>query len=234
MYKFTFTILLILILPGISNGCAWENIPEEGGEKDFRVRISMRVQGQIDPNLFYFFVFNFSGNQSKKPKPDFEHEERGMYWQAYYMYGNPRLEGHDFYRGVAGKTKDGRNRLSLRPIPSNEMFEFVPTSVPKPGSTPSGNTISLELDFGKYEDVPSRINLNMMVSSLPFDRIDNPVDDLWEAFVYDSFLFEGVTLNITGYKTDFHEQDFKVEVEENLGENPPPNASIVFWRVLLL
>lgn len=231
--KITRPLYILVLLSLLAGGCAWENLPEEGVQKDFRLKITMRVQGTIDKNLFYFMVFNFSGDTSKKPKPEFEDDERGMYWDAYYMYGNPRLTGNDFYRAVAGTTQQGYNRLDLRPIASYEMVEFVPSSSPKPGTVPQNlNSIVLELDFGKITP-PNKINLNMMVSSLPFDRIDNP-DDQWDATIYDSFLFEGVTLNLSGSDTDFNEEEYKVEDDENIGENPPPNANIIFWRVQIL
>jgi hypothetical protein len=221
-----------MLIPLLQAGCAWENIDEGDTDDDFRMQIELRVKGSIDPNLFYFIVFNFSGDKDQKPIPDFEDEERGLYWDAYYMYGNPRLTGHNFYRGIAGTAKDGNPKLDKRPAPSNELWEFVPTSKPTVGTSPTGNSIMLELDFGLNKP-PSIVNMNMMVSSLPFDRVDNP-DDPYDALIYDSFLFDGVTLNIGGSTKDFHEQDFKVEQDENIGENPPPNADITFWRVLVI
>jgi hypothetical protein len=235
MYRIINKILLILILAFLlQSGCAWENLPEgDETEKDLRMTITFRVQGQLDPNLFYFIVFNFSGDPSKKPKPDFEDEERGLNWDAYYMYGNPRLEGHDFYRGLGiGQTKDGTPYLDLRPVQSKKLTEFVTTSYPPVKTIPVGNQIVLELDFGKTKPPPS-VNMNMMVSSLPIDRVDNP-DDGYDALVYDSFKFDGITLNLGGTKTDFHEQETPMEDEENIGENPPPNANIIFWRVQIL
>jgi len=225
-------LILFLLFPA---GCAWENIPEGNQEKPLRVRITMDVQGKIDANLFYFIVFNFSGDTKQMPKPDFEGDERGKYWDAYYMYGNPRLTGNDFYRGVAGKTKSGENRLDKRPIPSAYMNEFVSTSSPTPGGPPpSTSQIKLELDFGVVDmDKFKSINMNMMVSSLPFDRIDNP-DDQYDAFVYDNFEDNGVTLPLSGGKTDFNEEEYKKETQENIGENPPPNANIIDWRLLIL
>lgn len=222
-------LLIIILLVLLLTGCAWENLPEEGVTPDFRIRITLRVQGSINKDLFYFIVFNFSGIPDNKPEPYFEDDERGSHWDAYYMYGNPQMTGLDYWRAVAGTTQKGYNRLDLRPIPSNEMIEFVPTSIPVPGVSPTGNKLVLELDFGKLKP-PKSINMNMMVASLPFDRIDNP-DDQWDAMIYDSFLFDGVTLNLGGSETDFHEHDFKVEEEENIGENPPPDANIIFWRV---
>jgi len=224
-------LIILVLLPFILGGCAWENIEGEV-EQNLRLRIEMQVQGTIDPNLFYFIVFNFSGDANQKPVPDFEDDERGLYWDAYYMYGNPRGTGWDFYRALAGTAKDGNPRLDKRPTPSDYLFEFVPTSQPTPGTTPSGNKLILELDFGTM-DTPAKVNMNMMVSSLPFDRVDNP-DDPYDALIYDSFLFDGVTLNLNGNVKDFHEEDFKVEQEENIGENPPPNANITFWRVRIL
>jgi hypothetical protein len=225
-------------------GCAWENLPPEGVKKDFRVSIILRVQGSIDPNLFYFIVFNFSGLAAQRPEPQFEDEKRGLYWDAYYLYGNPRNTGHDFYRAIAGTTKGGQNKLDLRPLRSKDMVEFVPAeSWPPRYEMPSGNEIRLELDFGAPLDElidppPTSINLNMMVASLPFDRVDNP-DDEWDALIYDSFNWQGlgaVTIHLTGGKTDFSEYDtqYKAEEIENIGENPPANANIVFWRLHIL
>jgi hypothetical protein len=226
------TLLIILSLLPFLTGCAWENLPEEGVTPDLRLRITMSVQGTLDPTHFYFFVFNFSGIPDNKPKPKFEDDERGLHWDAYYMYGNPQLTGLDYWRGVAGITKAGYNRLDLRPIPSYSMFEYVSISVPKPGVTPTGDQLVLELDFGKRK-APNTINMNMMVSNLPFDRIDNP-DDLYDATIFDSFLFDGVTLNLAGSDTIFREEEFKVEEQENIGENPSPNDNIVSWKVQLL
>jgi len=225
-------MLIIMHLVLLLTGCAWENLPEEGYTPDLRIRIILRVQGQIDPGIFYFIVFNFSGDPAKKPKPEFEDDERGLYWDAYYMYGNPRMTGLDYWKAVAGTTKKGYNRLDLRPTPSYDMVEFVTSTVPKPGITPTSNKLVLDLDFGKLKP-PNSINMNMMVASLPFDRIDNP-DDIWDAVIYDSFLLEGVTLNLGGNETDFNEEDFRVEEQENIGENPPPNANIISWQVLKL
>ena len=232
MYRYTLFILVIVVLFLIS--CAWENVPIGGEPDNLRVQITMELQGQIDKTLFYFFVFNFSGNPDKKPEPEFEDDKRGLNWDVYYMYGNPRLSGYDFWRGMRGITEAGTQALDDRPIPSQEMFEFVPTSRPTPLNDPSGKKITLELDFGNLPtDKYKSINMNMMVSSLPFDRIDNP-DDLFDAFIYDSFLFDGVTIVLDGNKIDFNDTEFQVEVEENIGENPPPNANIVDWRLLIL
>ncbi len=222
-------------------GCAWENIPEEGETPELRLRITMEVQGQIDPNLFYFIVvnfqsvegWNFSGTKGF-PQPDFEGDERGLNWDVYYMYGNPRLTGNDFYRGIGGTTPSGVSRFNFRPSPSSDLFEYVPSSIPSQGNIPSGNQIRLDLDFGKVDPKTlGTVNLNMMVASLPFDRTDNP-DDQYDALVYDSFLDGGVSLSFSSGTTDFNEQDQPQEQQENIGENPPPNANIVFWRVQIL
>ena len=236
MLKISYIYLSILILlAALMTGCAWENIPEGPEVKPLRIRITMDVQGKIDPNVFYFFVFNFSGDSKQMPKPEFEGDLRAKFWDAYYMYGNPRLTGHDFYRGIGGKTKTGANRLDRRPTPSNYLTEFISTSSPTPGAPPpSTNRIKLELDFGvvdmtKYKSV----NMNMMSSSLPLDRIDNP-DDQYDAFIYDNFLDNGVTLVLSSGKTDFNEQEYQKEQDENIGEHPPANANIIDWRVLIL
>jgi hypothetical protein len=208
------------------NSCAWENLPAGGEEVPTRiVRVMMRLGGPIRNDLFYYIVFNLSGDPTKKPYSIFDGEDRGKYWTVYYMYGQPPLRDLDLYRGFGGKTKDGDYRIDQRPTQRYDLNELMD------GTTISGDQITLVINLTEFGFIPNNINMNMIVCNQAID-LESKFEYEWDPYVFDSFYERGITIDLNSIDPWWGESNYedKMEVFPNENEETaPPGADIIDW-----
>lgn len=206
--------------------CAWENLPEGVQEKQRIIEVTMKTGGAMRPDLFYYIVFNLSGDPSKKPYSIFEGEDRGKYWSVYYMWGKPPYKNLGLYRGFGGKGKDGKNLVDNPPLDRSLLHELTT------GTSVSGDRMTLRIDLSKLA-IPASItsiNMNMIVCNQAIDA-DSRVDYQYAPYVFDSFYDRGITIPLTGVGDYWDEANNPQERLPNEHENSaPPEANITDWR----
>jgi len=225
--RYTYTILLITSLSYLLTSCAWENLPEGEVKKQRIVQVTMRLGGAMRPDLFYYIVFNLSGDPNKKPYSVFEGEDRGKYWTVYYMWGTPPHRDTDLYRGFGGKSKSGSNLIDKPPIPRRDLIELLP------GTVVEGDHMTLvinltDLPFPETGNVI--VNMNMIVCNQAIDAVSR-IEYEYEPYVFDSFLNRGISMTLTSvadYWDEFHNQQEHIPNEHE--DVAPPEANIVDWR----
>ncbi len=104
-------IISISLLAFLSIGCAWENLDADVTDVDRIWELRMVMEGAVDDYSYYIIVFNFSGDINQKPLAALDGEERGRFWEVYYMRGKPgdrpemAPEPLDFYKGLGGSSQ---------------------------------------------------------------------------------------------------------------------------------
>ena len=71
--------ILCLIVLSLNIGCAWENLPEGEVEVQKIIQVTMRLGGAMHEDLFYYIIFNVSGDPDNKPYSVFEGDDRGKF-----------------------------------------------------------------------------------------------------------------------------------------------------------
>ncbi|MFH1677087.1 MAG: hypothetical protein ABIC40_08680 [bacterium] len=226
MYKFSTLILPILLLFTVAS-CAWSNEDDPNQTKNTVIQVTMRLGGAIRNDLFYYFVFNISGDPLKKPYSVFDDsEDRGKYWSVYYMYGTPPRRPTGIYRGRGGTTKQGVSRIDNPPLEQAYLSELLPIN------NIQGNQFILRIDLGQVS--LKNINMNMIVCNQAIDA-DSRLEYEYDAYVYDSFYDRGLTLNLTGNILLWNEAQYSQELISNEHEDvAPPEANIVDWQFNVL
>ncbi len=226
MYRILALNLCILCLLLIV-GCAWENLPEGEVEEEFIVEVTMRLEGPKLPNLFYYIVFNLSGDSARKPYSVFSGEDRGRYWNIYYMYGEPPFRDPDLYRGYGGTLPDGTELIDGRPLESQKLNEVLIQNT-------TGDHITLRINLSDL-DLPSQeINMNMIVCNQAIDA-ESQIEYEWEPLVWDSFKDRGITMNLGGIADYWNEFNEQMEDQPNeREESAAPGADIKSWSFKII
>lgn len=226
MLKKIAIILYIFVLTMMVAGCAWENLPIDGEEVQTRyIRVNMRLGGPMNPEYYYYIVFNLSGDTDKKPYTIFDGEDRGKYWTVYYMYGQPPNRVLDLYRGFGGTSPDGDYRVDDRPTQRYDLNEV------KDGTNIGGDQITLVVDLTDFGLIPDSINLNMIVCTQAID-LESKYEYEWDPYVFDSFYERGITISLNSVDPWWGEANYedKLEVFPNENEETaPPGADIIDW-----
>ncbi len=226
MFKKYTLILYILPLLIAFNGCAWENLPEGEVANEKIIRVNMRMEGPMHEELYYYIVFNLSGDPERKPYSLFMGEDRGKYWSVYYMYGQPPFRDRDIYRGFGGTTTEGANRVDGRPTESRDLNEIL-------SSNTQGDQFTLELNLTEFGLIPDLININMIVCNQAID-LESKLEYEWDPYVYDSFWERGISINMNSNDLWWGEAnpDFQMEQDTQSNEHElsaPPEADIISW-----
>jgi hypothetical protein len=218
-------ILYILMVAPLA-GCAWENLPEGGGEPDKIIEVTMRVGGAMRADLFYYIVFNLSGDPSRKPYSVFKGDDRGKYWNVYYMWGTPPYEDTGLYRGLGGKGVGGKELIDVFPTKREFLNEL------KTGTTQEGDTLKLRINLSAIDVTVDSLNMNMIVCNQAIDA-ESRVEYEYDPYVFDSFYARGITINLTT-STDYWDENMPAYEQEGIPneyeESAPPEADIVYWR----
>ena len=211
------------------SGCAWSNEEDLTQPKNTVIQITMRLGGAIRNDLFYYFVFNLSGDPLKKPYSVFDNtSDRGKYWSVYYMYGTPPRKETGIYRGFGGTNKQGKPRIDNPPLEQDYLSELLPIN------NIQGNQFILRIDLGKRS--LKKINMNMIVCNQAIDA-ESRLEYEYDAYVYDSFYDHGLTLDLTGYTLTWNESQTQYSQETISNEHEdvaPPEANIVDWQFTIL
>jgi hypothetical protein len=185
------------------------------------VQVSMRLRGAINPDFFYYIVFNNSGDPAAKPWSVFDGEDRGKNWSLYYMYGSPPTRATDLYRGAGGLGGEGENLVDQPPLDRASIPELLP------GTIVEDDRITLRIDLGG-PDFQS-LNMNMIVCNQAIDA-ESKVSYEFDPYVFDSFYDNGITLDPTEGITQWSESTHPQEQIPNEYENTAPaSADIVDW-----
>lgn len=229
LYKLFLPILYILITIPYS-GCAWENLPEGEEEEQLIVEVTMRMAGAMRPDLFYYVVFNLTGDPDKKPYSVFDGEDRGRNWNVYYMWGTPPYEDTGLWRGVGGKDNEGNDRVDNFPTEEAFLNELLP------GTTQEGDHLTLRINLSDFDYQFTSLNMNMIVCNQAIDA-ESRLEYEYDPWVYDSFYARGITINLTGSETYWDENQPTNEQEAISNEredSAPPEADIVYWRFVIV
>jgi len=204
-------------------GCAWENPPEGGELPQKIIRVSMTLGGAMHEDLFYYIVFNLSGKIDNKPYSVFDGEDRGKFWTVYYMYGAPPYKLRDLYRGFGGKGVNDNLLIDKLPIPRIDLIELLQ------GTSVQGNTMTLEINLTELPLASDIINMNMIVCNQAIDAESK----FWyedEPWVFDSFLYRGISIDMGSYDNYWSEANYKQEeIANEHEESAPPEADIKDW-----
>ena len=215
----------------MANSCAWENLPEGGEKPPFIVEVTMRMGGDMSPDLFYYIVFNLSGEADKKPRSIITGPDRGKFWTVYYMWGTPKFQPTDLYRGFGGQPNEDTNLVDKPPVKSSFLNELLP------GTVIEGNQMTLKIDLTEIQNAISNINLNMIVCDQAIDA-ESQLYYQFDPIVWDSFYGNGLTINLKSTTEDFYsENDTRYQMERIPNENEDialPKANIVYWEVLVI
>ncbi|MFH1514261.1 MAG: hypothetical protein ABIG42_02250 [bacterium] len=258
-------LILTFILSILSVGCAWENIDPTVNDENRFWEIQMVMEGGINTNLYYIIVFNFSGDENQKPLAALSGEDRGKFWDVYYMYGKPgdrpeiATEPLDFYKGLGANVKSGgilpiatdekkRRKDPTKPVSDinpldelpdlfREQLEYIDARVisspiVEGGPSIPNNTIYMKFNWRGFPQFPEIVNINMIVSSLGVDELSNNPDWDIEAIVWDSFAYNGVSIDINDREV-YLEEEYLVEVPaaDQIVPGRPPSANIVDWSL---
>ena len=258
-------LTLAIILSFLSVGCAWENVEPNEDDKDRFWEIKMIMEGSINTNLYYIIVFNFSGDENQKPLAALSGEDRGLFWDVYYMYGKPgdrpeiAPEPLDFYKGIGGSTLTGgilpistdekkRREDPTKPVSDIDSLDVLPeyfweeleyvdariisSPIVLGGPSIPNNTIYMKFNWRGFPPFPQIVNINMIVSSLGVDEFSNNPDWDIEVLVWDSFAFNGVSIDIED-REEYLEEEYLVEVPaaDQIVIGRPPSANIVDWSL---
>ena len=111
IFRFLAPVILMALLP---LGCAWENVAPGEGATNRIWEIRMVMEEAVNTSMYYYIVFNFTGDPVKIPVATFDGLDRGQYWDLYYLYGRPgdypdgpNLKPLDFYQGEGGTQTTG-------------------------------------------------------------------------------------------------------------------------------
>lgn len=209
-------------------GCAWENLPEGQQKKQVIVQTTMRLAGDLNPNYFYYIVFNVTGKPDNKPQSIFDGDDRGKFWNVYYMWGTPPFRATGLYRGFGGTSKSGKNLVDREPKENAYLNELLP------GTIVEGSSITLRINLTGLVIPGNVINMNMIVCNQAIDATSK-LEYEHDPFVFDSFYAGGITINLAGTYDFFNEA---LNPQENLpNENEdiaPPSANIVNWNFQII
>jgi hypothetical protein len=229
LFKLMAPILYILISFQFA-GCAWENLPEGETEEQLIVEVTMRMAGAMRPELFYYIVFNITGDPEKKPYSVFEGEDRGKYWNVYYMWGTPPFEETGLWRGLGGTNAEGENRIDIPPTEQAYLTEL------RPGTTQEGDHLTLRIDLSDIGYDFTSINMNMIVCNQAIDA-ESRLEYQYDPLVYDSFFARGITINLDGTE-DYWDENQPTNAQEiypnEREDDAPPEADIVYWRFVIV
>ncbi len=223
-YKLVIILYILALIPMC--GCAWENLPEGEVEEKKIIQVTMRLGGKMRSDLFYYIVFNLSGDPDKKPYSVFDGEDRGKNWTVYYMWGTPPFEPTGLYRGFGCKGISGNDLIDNFPDKEDFINELLP------GTNVSGDSMTLRIDMTNLPLTSGYINLNMIVCNQAIDA-QSKFEYEYDPYVFDSFYERGITMNLLGYETFWSEQQSENAQEEfpnEQEETAPPEADIINWR----
>ena len=229
LFKLIAPILYILIAIQFS-GCAWENLPEGETEEQLIIEVTMRMAGAMHPDLFYYIVFNVTGDSDKKPYSVFDGEDRGKYWNIYYMWGRPPYEDTGLWRGLGGKGIGGNDLIDNFPTEEGYLTEL------RSGTTQEGDHLTLRIDLSDIGYEFTSINMNMIVCNQAIDA-DSRLEYEYDPLVYDSFFSRGITINLAGTE-DYWDENQPTNAQEIYSnereDDAPPEADIVYWSFVIV
>lgn len=222
-----FTIILLVF----NCGCAWENLPEEGNDdpKPQRViQVKMQLGGAKREDIFYYIVFNLSGDPANKPLPIFDGEDRGKNWTVYYMYGKPPNRDLGLYRGYGGEGTGGSNLIDSQPLEAAYLNELME------GTSTSGDQITIRIDLTEIPIGNGIFNLNMIVCNQAIDA-ESQIEYEFDPYVVDAFLDGGVSIDFFGTADLWNETYNPQEEIPNEHEDvAPPGADIINWNFRII
>jgi len=218
--------ILCLITISLNIGCAWENLPEGEVIDQKIIQVTMKLGGAMHEDLFYYIVFNLSGDLGKKPYSIFDGEDRGKYWTVYYMYGAPPYRDRGLYRGLGGISLSGNVLIDQFPKTQDFATELLP------GTNVQGDSMTLKIDLTELPLVSDIVNLNMIVCNQAIDA-ESKFEYEYEPYVFDSFMDRGLSIDIGGHDSYWSEamEEYKQELFPNEHEDTaPPEADIIHWN----
>jgi hypothetical protein len=222
-------LYIIFLLAGV--GCAWENLPQGQEETQRIIQVNMRMGGAMRSDLFYYIVFNLSGNAENKPYSVFDGVDRGKFWTVYYMWGTPPLKETGLYRGFGGKGVNGSNLIDRFPMSREYLNELLP------GTTVEGDHMTLSIDVSKLH-IPATtslsVNMNMIVCNQAIDATSR-LEYEYDPYVFDSFYGRGITMIYTStadYWDELHNPQESIPNEHE--DVAPPEANIIDWRFQII
>lgn len=169
---------LLLAMPG----CARDAI-KGAPELAQSIRISATFAERLEPDVFYFFVFNFSNafdpQASLRPEPNVSGPDRGRNWEMYIVFHHYGGFSGPTWQARAKRPGEGAFWVDEVALSLQQQFYFISASA-------SGTTITIELDplelVGPDNSTPSRFILDIMTADTGIDKDTNP-DDI--GLVYD-------------------------------------------------
>jgi hypothetical protein len=180
------------------------------------------------PDYFYYIVFNLSGDSEKKPYSVFEGEDRGKYWNIYYMYGRPPFRDLGLYRGYGGIGPNDEVLIDMEPLERAYLNELLP------GTDVSGDHMVLRIDLTKLKLPTKKINMNMIVCNQAIDA-KSQIEYEYDPLVWDSFYGRGITMDLGGTTDFWNEFNNRMEDKPNEREDvAPPGADIKNWRFQII
>jgi hypothetical protein len=226
--------LIHIILFSISlwpYGCAYANINKDAPSepKPQRViQIKMQLGGAKREDIFYYIVFNLSGDAAKKPMPIFDGTDRGKNWTVYYVWGKPPNRDLGLYRGYGGEGVSGGNLVDNAPTEQaflNELME---------GTNTAGDQITLRIDLTKIPIGNGIINMNMIVCNQAIDA-ESQIEYEYPPYVVDAFFDGGISIDFFGTADTWNETYNPQEEDSNEHEDgAPPGADIVDWNFRII
>ncbi|MCX6645987.1 MAG: hypothetical protein NTY09_06485 [bacterium] len=222
--------ILVIILSFAISGCAWENISKEGEEPEPQrvIQVRMQVGGAKREDIFYYIVFNLSGDPAKKPLAIFDGVDRGKNWTVYYMWGKPPNHNLGLYRGYGGEGTGGSNLIDQPPVEQaflNELME---------GTSISGDQITLRIDLTKIAIGNGIFNLNMIVCNQAIDS-ESQFEYEFDPLVADSFYSGGISIDFFGIADTWNETNNPQEdIANEREELAPPEADIIDWSFRII
>ncbi len=219
-HRLSITVFAIALLCILVTGCARfpENVTPESGT---RLIISMTVDGDIDPTMYYYVAFDTSGSTTPGPIPI-----AGIPWgngwgtgniTSYVLFDQFQPQGYGVYRFQPGSLTD-------------TVFVGTPItySTPPHGANRLQFAVSLEqiIPPGIDANTIDTININFITTNLrPLDP-NTPVSNRY----YDALGSRGndfITISVRNSQTYSNSRT----LIEDAGDVRVPNLDIVDWSV---
>jgi hypothetical protein len=222
--------ILIILVALIVPGCAWENLPSETQDVTPQrvIQVRMQLGGAKREDLFYYIVFNLSGDPAKKPLAIFDGVDRGKNWTVYYMWGKPPNRNLGLYRGYGGEGTGGSNLIDQIPVEQaflNELME---------GTSVTGDQMTLRIDLTNIAIGNGIFNLNMIVCNQAIDA-ESQFEYEYDPYIVDSFYDGGISIDFFGNADTWNETYNPQEEIPNEHEDiAPPEADIIDWSFRII
>lgn len=227
-------ILFVAVLL-FSIACARDSLKKHQQEQSqpLEMRIRLNFKGQIDPNQYYFIVFNILAQSennlpNEEPKPVVSGLDRARNWTDYIVYTNSDGDVFDMFfkrkTNLSDLTPEQFNTIPS-PLETTSFNFFISKEV-------SGSSISVVIDLNRFLDRDGDgvrdiggFLVNFFTATTGVDVVSNPSD---LGLTYDA-LNEGLLVTAD---RGFNKNETNTRKETPETElNPPASVDLASWSI---